>query len=449
MRFLVLLWLTTLLTPVAAQTPVIQLTPYATGLFHPVDLAAINASTFLVGQANGQVRLISNGTLNPTPYLDIGNLVQDLEYNGIFGLCLHPNYASNGYLYVQYFRKSDKAGVVARYTRHATDPNRADPASALIILTIPYPGEGHRSGRMAFGPDGYLYITTGDSERGDRGSIGDPNGYAQNLQSPFGKLLRIDVNSGSPYAIPPTNPYASPTDGVPDALYALGLRNPWRWSFDRLTGDLWIADVGQDGWDELNFMPAGASAPQNYGWRCYEGSHPYISTGCTNTASFVTPLLDYPAYNNNGNRTASITGGFVYRGSRYPSLYGWYVYGDWSQGTIWTLRRNAATGTYQNVTQAATVADLVSFGEGTDGELYVLSFQSGTIYQIGTDAIRSVQSGNWHDPATWDCGCVPTSSRDVIIASSHRVTVAQVAPLRSLVLQGALAFVAGGILTYP
>ena len=224
-------------TSVVAQPPVLRLKPYASGLFHPVDMAAINPTTLLVGQANGQIQLLKNGIVNPEPYLDIGNLTQDTNYNGIFGICLHPDFTTNGYLYVQYFRQTDKAAVVTRYTRDPANPNRADPTSAQIVFVVPYPGSGHRSGRIAFGPGGYLYITTGDSGSGARGSIGDPDGLAQNRQSPFGKLFRIDVNAGSPYAIPPGNPFANPNDDIPNALYTSGLRNPWRWSFDRLIGD--------------------------------------------------------------------------------------------------------------------------------------------------------------------------------------------------------------------
>ncbi|WP_019988653.1 PQQ-dependent sugar dehydrogenase [Rudanella lutea] len=431
-----------------AQTPVVRLKTVTGGLFHPIDLASMDANRHLIGQANGKVRLVENGILNPTPYLDISPLVQDTSYNGIFGLCVHPQFAVNGYLYVQYFRKTDKAAVVARYTRDSLNPNRANPASAQVVFVVPYPTFGHRSGRMAFGPDGYLYITTGDSAPGDRGSIGDPNGYAQNPRSPFGKLFRIDVDKGNPYAIPPGNPFTTPNDSIPDELYAVGLRNPWRWSFDRLTGDLWIADVGQDGWEEVNFTPAGATAPQNYGWRCYEGNVPYVTTGCSATTTYAMPLHTYAGYNNNSNQLASVTGGFVYRGERYPELQGWYIYGDWNAGTIWTLRRNTATGTYQNVQQAASVANLVSFGEGADGELYVLSFNSGTLYQITTDAIVSRQTGDWHTASTWDCACIPSASSRVVVAPGHKVTVGQPAPVRSVRVLGGLRFEGGGVLRY-
>ena len=161
------------------------------------------------------------------------------------------------------------------------------------------------------------------------------------------------------------------------------------------------------------------------------------------------PLLEYPAYNNNGQQQASITGGFVYQGHNYPALQGWYVYGDWSQGKLWTLRRNPADGSFDHIEQAATLSNLVSFGEGSDGELYALSFFAGTIYRVGTETIASVKDGNWHEPNTWDCGCVPNSTNDVLIAAEHRVTVGQIAPVRSLMVQGTLRFESGGGLVYP
>ncbi|WP_229364548.1 PQQ-dependent sugar dehydrogenase [Fibrella aestuarina] len=440
------LWLS-VVGSVWGQTPQLRPTPYVTGLYHPVDMAAIGPQQLLVAQTNGQVRLVQNGVIQSPVVLDIGPLLFDLDFNGIFGLCVHPQFAQNGYLYVQYFRKTDQAAVVARYTCTRTAPIQASLASAQLIFTVPYPAAGHRSGRITFGPDGYLYISTGDSGEGARGSQGDPSQLAQNRQSPFGKLFRIDVDAATPYAIPPDNPFASPTDGVPDELYALGLRNPWRWSFDKLTGDLWMADIGQDGWEELTVTPAAAPAPQNYGWPCYEGTHPYATSGCSLTTVFAQPLLDYAGYNNNGQQARSITGGFVYRGSTYPSLRGWYVYGDWSQGTLWTLRRPTNT-TYQNVTQTPTVDGLVSFGEGTDGQLYALSFWSGTVYALGVYTLGSAQTGNWQAPTTWTCQCVPDATAATVVAATHTVEVSQPTPAQSVQLRGTIRFSGNGALRF-
>ena len=431
----------------AAQTPTLRLTTWATGLFHPTTVAATGPGQLLVGQTNGQIRFINGGQTQATPVLDIGSLVNDLNYNGIFGICVHPTFAQNRFLYVQYFRKTDKAAVVVRYTCNTTTPLLADPATALLIMARPYPGFGHRSGHMAFGPDGYLYITTGDSDSGARGGLRDPGNMAQNPQSPFGKILRIDIDAATPYGIPPTNPYASPTDGIPDELYGLGLRNPWRWSFDRLTGDLWLADVGQDEWEELTVTPAGSPAPQNYGWPCYEGAYPAKPDGCAPAASYAMPLLSYAGYNNNGQKQASITGGYVYRGTAFPDLRGWYVYGDWSQGTMWTLRQTGPA-TYQNATQPPTVPNLISFGEDTAGEVYVLSFSEGTVYRVGSNALISGQTGAWQDATTWLCACLPTATSQAVVQPNHTAIVNQPSDSQTLILRGTLRFSGAGAVRF-
>lgn len=435
-----------------AQSPKIHLSLIATGLNRPTDVVSLSPSEFLVGQTNGKVLLIRQGAVLPTPFLDLTALISNPTYEGIFGIAVHPDYDNNGFIYVHYAEKDTRSSVFARFTRKSTNPDQADPASQLIYFTVPYtnPLGGHRSGRIGFGPDGYLYITTGDSSPGARGSIGDPNRLAQDIHGPYGKLFRIDVNQGSPYAIPPDNPFADPTDGIPDELYALGMRNPWRWSFDRQTGDFWMADVGQDGWDELNFTEATTTAPQNYGWPCFEGTHPY-NTGCTPGTLFHLPLLEYEGYSSGTN--ASITGGFVYRGNRYPDLKGWYVYGDYERGIYWTLKR-AADNTFQNVLQSvSTTTSPVSFAEGTDGELYVLSFREGTLYHIttefvGAQVVASMQSGNWHSPATWNCQCVPGATDEVTVYTGHTIEVDQSVAVKKLVLSGKLAFLTGGRVSF-
>lgn len=375
-----------------AQVPRLRLTLIASGLNRPTDVAVISPTQQLVSQTDGKIRLIKNGVVQRTPFLDISAKIKDATWEGIMGITLPPNYATNGYIYVHYSR-TDFMSVFVRYTRKSNNPDQADPASEFIFLTIPYPNGGHRSGRLAFGPDGYLYITTGDSSSGARGPVSNVDKLAQQLsQNPqdwHGKLLRIDVNNGNPYAIPPTNPYTAPDDGIPDEFYASGLRNPWRWSFDRQTGDFWLGDVGQDGWEELNFSAANSVATQNYGWPCYEGSHRY-RTDCSTTATYHMPLLDYPGYTYTSGQSACITGGFVYRGNAYPALKGWYVYGDYATGNYWTLKREA-NGTFQNIQQAMDITTSpVSFGEGADGELYVLSLADGKLYKLGAIIVSAV-----------------------------------------------------------
>ncbi|WP_080056472.1 PQQ-dependent sugar dehydrogenase [Spirosoma aerolatum] len=430
-------------TQLLAQAPRIRLTELATGLNRPTDMVAISSSEFLISQTDGQIRIVRNGVKLVTPYLDLGAKIHDATWEGIFGITLHPNYASNGYIYVNYCRKGDRSAVYARFTRSATNPDQADSSTEFTLLVVPYPNPqgAHRSGCLGFGPDGYLYITTGDSWPGLRGSVGDPDRFAQSLQTPYGKIFRIDVDHGTPYAIPATNPYSSPSDGVADEIYALGLRNPWRWSFDRLTGDMWIGDVGQDGWEELNFTPSNATAPQNYGWPCYEGTHAYNSN-CSGSDTYHMPLLDYSGYNYGSG--ASITGGYVYRGTVYPKLYGWYVFGDYQRGTYWSLKR-ADDGTFQQITQLSLPTVLpVSFGQDPNGELYVLSFAEGKLYRIIERTIASVKTGNWASPDTWNCNCLPIAGDDVVISADHSVDLNQLVQVRSLDLKGKLAYSPSG-----
>lgn len=440
-------------TKLLAQTPKLQLSLVASGLTRPSDVVVLSPTEFLVSQTDGKIQLVRNGVVQATPFLDISDKIRDPTWEGIFGIALHPDYVSNGYIYVHY-SNSIMTSVFARYTRKALNPDQADPASELVFLTIPYPNGGHRSGKIGFGPDGYFYLTTGDSSSGSRGPVSNTDSLAQklaqNLQDLHGKMLCIDVNNGNSYVIPATNPYANASDGTRPEIYALGLRNPWRWSFDRQNGDFWLGDIGQDGWEELNFTAANTPAPQNYGWPCFEGSHPY-ALSCPPNGTYHTSLLDYPGYTNNGGQSVSITGGFVYRGSAYPSLKGWYVYGDYATGTYWTLKRNA-NGTYQTILQATLVvgSSPVSFAEGAGGELYVLSLADGKLYQLVAEVIviTSVQDGSWSSPATWNCNCLPTANDDVIISNGHTVSVSQPAQVKSVTMKGKLQFTNTGTVSF-
>jgi glucose/arabinose dehydrogenase len=371
-----------------SQTPQLRLQTFATGLTKPVDVVSAGTNRLFVAEIGGKIKIIeSTGAVLSTPFLQIpADRLIDVEYNGIYSIAFHPNFANNGYFYVFYNRKDGQSNL-SRFTRNASNPNVADLSSELVIMTLPFPDKGHRGGTILFGPDSYLYIFVGDDGNVGRGQMGDVLGNAQNLQKRYGKILRIDVNSGSPYSIPPTNPYLTPGDGIPDEIWARGLRNPWRCSFDRETGDLWLGDNGQDGYEEVDFVAANASkivpAAQNFGWRCYEGANPYAAADCNPGQSLVMPLHEYAGFSNNGNQSASVVGGYVYRGSAHPSLRGWYVYGDYAQGKLWLLRREA-NNTYQNVVQSPTLVNPVGFGEGSDGELYVLTFNEGTLYRITT-----------------------------------------------------------------
>ena len=290
---------------------------------------------------------------------------------GLLSVAFHPNYPTNGFLYVDY---TDLNGdtVIARY-RVSIDPNVVDPASATILLGIQQPFANHNGGQLQFGPDGFLYIGMGDG-----GSGGDPLNNAQNLGSMLGKILRIDVDTRFPYGIPLDNPFiADPNANL--EIWALGLRNPWRFSFDRLLGDLFIADVGESSWEEVNFQQASSLGGENYGWRLMEGNHCFNpSTNC-NDGSLTLPVIEYD--HSLGN--CSIIGGYRYRGSLFPGLEGVYFYADFCSGRIWGATRDAAGGwTSEQILDTDLL--ITAFGEDEDGELYLAHFSStnGTIYKV-------------------------------------------------------------------
>jgi glucose/arabinose dehydrogenase len=298
---------------------------------------------------------------------------------GLLGLAFHPKFATNGKLYVDYTRGSDGATVIDEY-RVTTNKNNVDEAATRRqILVIGQPYSNHNGGGIAFGPDGYLYIGMGDG-----GSGGDPEERAKNLGSLLGKMLRIDVNGTSPgkaYRVPATNPFVGRT-GL-DEIWAYGLRNPWRWSFDDLTGDLWIADVGQDRYEEVDRSTAagGGGRGANYGWDVMEGRHCFEPmTGCS-TAGKVMPIVEYP-HSVSGADNCSVTGGYVYRGVRYPLLRGGYFYGDYCSGRIWAFRASASSPASPTLLPiAASPTTLVSFGQDENEELYVVQ-HDGLLRQI-------------------------------------------------------------------
>lgn len=343
----------------------IALTEFATGVNLPTEIAHAGDARLFVTQQDGTIKIINaDGTVNDTPFLDISNLTDGVNERGLLGLAFHPDYEDNGYFYINYTNNSGNT-VIARYTRSGADENTANPASALILLTITQPFSNHNGGSVRFGPDGYLYVGMGDG-----GSGGDPNGNGQNINTLLGKMLRIDVNTGSPYGIPAGNPFAG-TDGA-DEIWATGLRNPWKFSFNRTNGDLWIADVGQDVLEEINHVAAG-TAGINYGWRCYEGTQPYNTAGCPGVATFTGPVAEY----DHDNGACSITGGFVYTGALYPNLSGKYLFADYCSNRI------GYTDTSGDITWTAPFSgNFSTFGEDVDGELYVAARSTGTIYKI-------------------------------------------------------------------
>jgi glucose/arabinose dehydrogenase len=333
-----------------------------------VTHAGDNTGKLYVVERAGRIRLIDNGTLLPTPFLDISTSVLSGGEQGLLGLAFPPGYATTGRFYVNYTRVPDGNTVIARYQRTA-NPNVADPASDNILLTIPQPFANHNGGQLAFGPDGFLYIGLGDG-----GSGGDPQNNAQNDNSLLGKILRIDVESGvSPYAIPPTNPFVS-TAGARGEIWAIGLRNPWRFSFDRLTGDLYIADVGQSSFEEVNFQPATSPGGENYGWRIMEGSHCFGDPACS-SAGLILPVAEY-----DHGQGCSITGGFVYRGQAYPRIQGVYIYADFCSGRFWGLKNDNTV--WRNELLLAEPHSISSFGEDEAGNLYATDLGAGIVYEI-------------------------------------------------------------------
>jgi glucose/arabinose dehydrogenase len=345
--------------------------PVVSGLSSPVDLTSVpdGSGRLFVVEQPGLVRIVENGALLPTPFLDVRDRVESGgNEQGLLGLAIHPDYASNGFFYVNYTaRQGGGDTVIARFAVSAGDPNLADPGSEKVLLGVDQPYRNHNGGGMAFGPDGYLYISLGDG-----GSANDPEGRAQSLDTLLGKLLRIDVDGGDPYAIPADNPFAG-GGGEPE-IWLYGLRNPWRFSFDRLTGDLYIADVGQGQWEEIDFLAAGAPGGANYGWDFREGAHPFEGEPPAGL-ELVDPIFEYQH-----GFGCSVTGGYVYRGQALPEWRGIYVLADYCSGRVWGLLRGA-DGAWQSQELFQSGFSITSFGEDQDGEVYLMD-RSGTIYRL-------------------------------------------------------------------
>lgn len=335
--------------------------PVAEGFIRPVGIqnAGDGSGRLFIVEQNGRILVCDNGRVSPTPFLNIIDEVGSSgNEQGLLGLAFHPRYAENGLFFVNY---TDRTGntVIARF-HVSTDPNAADPASETRLLYVEQPFENHNGGVLAFGPDGYLYAGLGDG-----GSGGDPLGNGQDTKVLLGKILRLDMDSGEPYSIPADNPFGS-------EVWAYGLRNPWRISFDRATGDLWIGDVGQDTWEEIDFLPAGSPGGANFGWNLMEGSHPYNGEA---QPGLILPVAEY-SHTEGG---CSVTGGTVYRGMALPEWQGIYLYGDFCSGKVWGLIRS--TDGWQSQVQFETGFSISSFGEDEAGEVYIANLQ-GSIYRL-------------------------------------------------------------------
>jgi glucose/arabinose dehydrogenase len=340
----------------------------ASNLARPVELTDAGDGSgrlFVVEQA-GRILIIQNGALSPAPFLDITDRVgsQGSE-QGLLGLVFHPRYKENGLFYVNYTDQKGDTNI-ARFQVSA-DPNLADSSTEKRILYVSQPFPNHNGGSLAFDPDGYLYIGLGDG-----GSQGDPHGNGQSLKTLLGKILRIDVDHGDPYTVPADNPFA--TGGGSPEIWAYGLRNPWRFSFDRLTGDFYIADVGQDKYEEIDYLPAGTPGGTNFGWNFREGLHPYKGNPPAGV-NLQDPVIEY-----DHNQGCAVTGGYVYRGVNLPTWQGVYLYGDYCSGKVWGALRNP-DGTWQDSLLFETGFSISSFGADQAGEVYLVDYQ-GSIYRL-------------------------------------------------------------------
>ncbi len=355
--------------PIAGQ---VRLTEIANGLTRPlyVTHAGDGSNRLFVVEQAGKILIIENGETLTQPFLDVSSLITPsaltAQYSeqGLLGLAFHLDYQTNGWFYINY---TDRAGstVVSRYQVSPGNPDLAAAGSGQIIFRISQPYNNHNGGHIDFGPDGYLYITLGDG-----GFANDPLGAGQNTLMLLGSILRIDVDKGLPYAIPADNPFVGNDAGL-DEIWAYGLRNVWRFSFDRQTGDLYLADVGQNQWEEVNFQPAGSQGGENYGWNIWEASHPFAG----GAASHVSPFAEY-----SHALGCSVTGGYVYRGGAIPDLEAVYLFGDYCSGRVWASWRDRQLQ-WHTSQFLHTGFQISSFGEDEQGEIHIVDY-GGRLYRL-------------------------------------------------------------------
>jgi Glucose / Sorbosone dehydrogenase/FG-GAP-like repeat len=364
----------------AWAVPTVTYQEVASGFASPVEMAnsGDGSGRLFVVEQGGVIKILANGNVLATPFLNISGLTAGGGERGLLGLAFHPQYASNRAFYVYYTKASDGSLVIARYLRSSSDPLQADAQSGVPILEIPHPTySNHNGGHIAFGPDGYLYIGTGDG-----GGGGDPDANGQRLNTRLAKMLRISVDGGTGYTIPAGNPFAgsSCSTACPE-IWAYGLRNPWKFTFDRATGDLFIGDVGQGLWEEIDRVPRDTTGPLNFGWNTFEATRCYGATTCAigaGLAPHTPPIIEYGHDSNGG---FSVTGGYMYRGARSTSLRGYYIYGDFSSQRVWAAKPNAS-GIWVPELLPFSPSSISSFGEDEKGEIYIVGYGTGKIYAI-------------------------------------------------------------------
>ena len=409
--------LITILSQFLFGQPEITIESFATNFEKPVGIKNAGDQRLFVVEQDGLIQIVNpDGSKNSTPFLDIQGRVINIfnigEERGLLGLAFHPDYATNGFFYVNYSNNSGN-NVVSRFSVSTSNENIADPNSELILLTIDQPFGNHNGGDLAFGADGYLYISSGDG-----GSSGDPGDRAQDLGILLGKLLRIDVDNqsnGNNYAIPNDNPFVG-NASARDEIWAYGLRNAWKFSFDRQTNDLWIADVGQGSFEEIN--RAGASEDGlNYGWRCYEGNQTFNTNDCPNATTLTFPVA---VYGHSGTSRCSISGGYRYRGSQYPAFAGLYFFADYCSNEIGFLEQNGANWT-MTFSDAFSGNNWSAFGEDVNGELYIAGISSGTIYKIAEDSLSE------EDQLKFEISMYPNPANELLMIKTNSASGSPIA----------------------
>lgn len=363
----------------SAQNPIqLETVHWASGLTGIVDIAHAGDDRIFVVQRAGFIRIVTDSNqVAPTPFLNIQSQVNSGgSEQGLLGLAFDPDHSNNGHFYVYYTTgPGNGTSVVSRFTV-GNDPDIADPASEVVMYTWPQPYSNHNGGDLEFGPDGMLYIGFGDG-----GSANDPQNYSQRLSEPLGDMIRIQVLADGSWAVPADNPWVNVTGDTLPEIWASGLRNPWRFGFDRLTGDLWIGDVGQNAWEEIDFWPAGTHTGPNFGWRCYEGNNAHITSGCQGASAYVFPV----AVHSNpgiGGTWCSAIGGRVYRGTEFPRLEGKYIYTDYCAGEFYLITPDGQGGFTGALGLASSTFGYVAIGENNVGDLFVANTNNGSLRKI-------------------------------------------------------------------
>jgi len=370
-----------------AAQPQLILTPLIQNLDRPIDIrsAGDGSGRLFICEQGGLIKIYKNGALLSKPFLDLRSIVEgDREYPGLYCIAFAPDYITSRFFFV-YYVNEDNFTILARYQTSRTNPDSAIASSGVVLLSIDGRGTGGaHTGDMHFARDGYLYISFNDGS-----FYGKTTKFAQDGQSLLGKMLRLNVRvQNAPYySIPADNPFVN-NSAVRDEIWALGLRNIWRWSFDRRTSNLWMADVGGDKWEEVNVRTPGQPTGVNFGWPCYEGNAVFDTTGCGSRANYVFPVWEYPHIN--AASAEVITGGYVYRGAAYPALQGYYICADYTTGNAWKIIRNA--GVINAYLQTGLPTGLVDFGEDENGELYTASLSTGIVYRVQATATETIIS---------------------------------------------------------